>query len=68
MKKGNMVKAIKDGGLKVIDFVCFNGTLKTNWLKSWIEYSQSFWYCIPNYVFSKMDGLKLLFLTDFSIG
>lgn len=30
-----MVKEVKDGGLKVIDFDCLIGTQKMNWLKSW---------------------------------
>lgn len=67
LKKGHMVKEVKDGGLKVIDFDCLNGTLKINWLKSWIKNSDLFWYCVPNYIFNKIGGLKLILLTDFSI-
>lgn len=33
----NMVKDIKEGDLKLIDFDCLNVTLKINWLKSWLK-------------------------------
>lgn len=58
---------LKDEGLKVIDFDCLNGTLKINWIKSWIKHSNSFWYCIPNHLFNKIGGLKFLLITDFNI-
>ncbi len=63
MKKSNMVKEIKDGGLKVIDFDCLNGTFKINWLKYWIKHSNSFWYqqfCTKHkFNPSKSDFIKL---------
>lgn len=62
-----MVKDTKDGGLKVIDFDCLNGTLKINWLKSWIKHSNSFWYCIPKTLFKKMGGLEFPIRADFSV-
>ena len=55
-----MVKDIRDGGLKIIEFECLNGVLKINWLKSWIMHCNSFWYCIPNHLFEKIGGLRLL--------
>ena len=67
MKKSDMIKEIKDGGLKVIDFDCLNGTLKINWLKFWIKHSNSFWYCIPNALFKKIGGLNCLLTTDFNV-
>uniref|UniRef100_A0A8C6M6K1 Reverse transcriptase domain-containing protein n=1 Tax=Nothobranchius furzeri TaxID=105023 RepID=A0A8C6M6K1_NOTFU len=67
IKKDEMVKEIKDGGLKVIDFNCLNGTLKINWLKSWLKNPNAFWYSIPSHIFNKMGGLKILLLSDFDI-
>uniref|UniRef100_A0A3P9J195 Reverse transcriptase domain-containing protein n=1 Tax=Oryzias latipes TaxID=8090 RepID=A0A3P9J195_ORYLA len=67
MRKNYMVKEFKDGGLKVIDFDSLNGTLKINWLKSWIKHNQSFWFCIPNHLFNKLGGLKLVLISDFDI-
>ena len=62
-----MVKEVRDGGLKAIDFECLNGTLKINWMKSWLNNAELFWYCIPNFIFNKIGGLKLLLLSDFNI-
>lgn len=67
LKKSYMVKDTKDGGLKVIDFDCLNGTLKINWIKSWIKHSNSFWYCIPKSLFKKIGGLEFLLRTDFCV-
>lgn len=67
IRKDQMVKEIKYGGLKVIDFDCLNGTLKINWLKFWFNKSDIFWYCIPNFIFNKIGGLKILIISDFAM-
>lgn len=64
IKKSNMIKDINAGGLKVIDLDCLNGVVKVNWLKSWIKHHSSFWYCIPNFLFSQLGGLNLLLISD----
>lgn len=57
LKRGSiMVKDLKDGGLKVIDFD------KTNWVKSWLKHSDSFWCCLPG------DFLNKLVLTQLFCG
>lgn len=67
IRKGHMIKDTSEGGLKMIDLDCLNGTLKINWLKSWIKNYNSLWYCIPNFMFKKLGGLNLLLVCDFDI-
>lgn len=56
----NMVKDIKNGDLKVIDFDCLNVTLKINWLKSWLKHSNLFWcYSYPKFPIQQNWSIKM---------
>ena len=67
IKKENVVKYFRQGGLKAIDFYCLNGMIKVNWLKAFLKNSDAFWYCIPTQLFSRVGGLPFLLLCDFTI-
>ncbi len=44
-----MIKQYKDGGLQAIDFDYINGTLKINWLKSFLN-NPKLWFHIPRVI------------------
>lgn len=50
IKRANLTKDFKDGGLQAIDFECINGTLKINWLKSFLN-NNNLWFHIPREIF-----------------
>ena len=62
-----MVKVTSDGGLKDLHLDRLSGTLKINWLKSWIKCHSLFCFCIPNFLFNQLGGLKLLLISDFDV-
>uniref|UniRef100_A0A1A8L6V8 Reverse transcriptase domain-containing protein n=1 Tax=Nothobranchius pienaari TaxID=704102 RepID=A0A1A8L6V8_9TELE len=66
IKRAEMTKEYKDGGLQAIDFEIMDGTLKINWLKSFFN-NKSFWYHIPREIFKKFGGIDLLLKCDFNI-
>uniref|UniRef100_A0A1A8EWE2 Reverse transcriptase domain-containing protein n=1 Tax=Nothobranchius korthausae TaxID=1143690 RepID=A0A1A8EWE2_9TELE len=66
IKRAEMTKEYKDGGLQGIDFEIMDGTLKINWLKSFFN-NKSFWYHIPREIFKKFGGIELLLKCDFNI-
>lgn len=37
-----MVKEYEEGDLKAIDIECINGTIKTNWLRSFLKHEKRF--------------------------
>ncbi len=37
-----MVKEYEEGGLKALDIECINGTIKINWIKSFLKNENSF--------------------------
>lgn len=61
-----MSKEYENGGLQAIDFDFINGTLKLNWLKSFLS-KDNFWFHIPREIFRKLGGIKLLLKCDFTI-
>uniref|UniRef100_A0A3Q3ASU9 Reverse transcriptase domain-containing protein n=1 Tax=Kryptolebias marmoratus TaxID=37003 RepID=A0A3Q3ASU9_KRYMA len=65
LKKANMVKDFKDGGLQAIDFECLNAVLKVNWLKSFLMNENSIWYCLPRGLFKKIGGIDFVLRCDF---
>lgn len=67
IRKADTVKSIEDGGLNAIDFAVMNGALKLKWLNSFIRCKDSFWFCIPRAVFSKMGGIDFLLQCDYDI-
>lgn len=52
-----------EGGLKAFDTECINGTIKINWLRSFLK--NSFWTHIPSRVFTKLGGINLLLRCDY---
>ncbi len=56
IKKVEMIKQYKDGGLQAIDFDYINGTLKINWLKSFLN-NTKLWFHIPRELFKKLGGI-----------
>lgn len=65
MKKVEMIKQYKEGGLQAIDFDSINETLKMNWLKSLLN-NNSFWFHIPRELFKKLGGIEFLLRCDFT--
>ena len=66
IKRTEMTKEYKDGGLQAIDFDSINGTLKMNWLKSSLN-NKSFWYHLSREIFKKLGGIDFLLKCDFNI-
>ncbi len=66
IKKVEMIKQYKDGGLQAIDFDSINGTLKINWLKSLLN-NKKFWFHIPRELFKKLGGIEFLLSCDFTV-
>lgn len=67
IKKGIIIKDFENGGLQAIDFDCINGTLKINWLKSFLMNGNSFWFTVPRGIFKSIGGIDFLLHCDFSI-
>lgn len=67
IRQGNLVKQYEDGGLQAIDFDSLNGTLKINWLRSFLRNQNSLWFHIPNKIFSELGGISFLLRCDFDI-
>uniref|UniRef100_A0A3B3IJR3 Reverse transcriptase domain-containing protein n=1 Tax=Oryzias latipes TaxID=8090 RepID=A0A3B3IJR3_ORYLA len=65
VKQGTLTKKYEDGGLQAIDFNSLNGTLKINWLKSFIRNQNSIWFIVPNKIFSSLGGIQFLLSCDF---
>uniref|UniRef100_A0A669EBX3 Reverse transcriptase domain-containing protein n=1 Tax=Oreochromis niloticus TaxID=8128 RepID=A0A669EBX3_ORENI len=67
IRQGNLVKRFEDGGLQAIEFDSLNGTLKINWLRSFLRSQNSLWFHIPSKIFSDLGGINLLLRCDFDI-
>ncbi len=52
------------GGLNFLDFASLNNTFKINWLRPFLNDSESIWNTIPNYFFSKVGGLPFLLVCN----
>ncbi|KAF7650888.1 hypothetical protein LDENG_00119260 [Lucifuga dentata] len=66
IRRVEMIKDFKDGGLQAIDFDFIHGTLKINWLKGFLN-NNNLWYHIPREIFNKVGGIELLLKCDFTI-
>ena len=45
----------------------FNGTIKINWLRSFLRNENSLWFHIPNQIFMKLGGINLLLRSDYDL-
>ncbi|KAF7643665.1 hypothetical protein LDENG_00235560, partial [Lucifuga dentata] len=66
IRRVEMIKDFKDGGLQAIDFDFIHGTLKINWLKGFLN-NNNLWYHLPREIFNKVGGTELLLKCDFTI-
>ncbi|XP_013880656.1 uncharacterized protein LOC106529713 [Austrofundulus limnaeus] len=66
IKKTVLAKKYEDGGLEAIDFDYMNGTLKINWLKSFLN-TNNLWFHIPRQIFKMLGGIEFLLRCDFLI-
>lgn len=48
IKKSQLVKELKKGGLKKIDYECMIGVFRINWLKAFLDKPNSIWFYIPS--------------------
>ncbi|KAK2840935.1 hypothetical protein Q7C36_012514 [Tachysurus vachellii] len=65
IRKEDMIKNYEEGGVNAIDFDIMNGVLKLKWLKSFIQNSHSFWFIVPNAIFSRLGGIQFFLRCDF---
>lgn len=67
VKKSQLVKEYKKGGLKTIDFEAMVGTFRINWIKHFLNTPSTIWFKIPKNIFDKVGGLSFLLRCDFEI-
>ena len=67
IRKGTLVKGYEEGGLKAIDIDCINGTIKINWLRSFLKNENSLWFHIPNWIFNDLGGVTFLLRCDLDL-
>jgi len=67
IKKSQMIKDYKIGGLRATEFESMIGVLKLNWIKSYLTQPNSIWFHIPKCIFKKVGGLEFLLKCDFEI-
>uniref|UniRef100_A0A3Q2ZDV5 Reverse transcriptase domain-containing protein n=1 Tax=Kryptolebias marmoratus TaxID=37003 RepID=A0A3Q2ZDV5_KRYMA len=67
IRKGNLIKQFEDGGLQAIEFDSMNGTLKINWLRSFLTNQNALWFHIPSKIFSNLGGVNFLLRCDFDV-
>ncbi len=67
VKKSQLVKNIKKGGLNTLDFESMVGMFRTNWIKTFLSQNESIWFHIPKNIFKKMGGLDFLLRCDYEI-
>lgn len=68
IRKSQLVKEYKSGGLNALEFESLVGTFKINWLKACLSNPTSMWFHIPWNIFKKIGGLDLLLKCDFEVG
>lgn len=66
IKKSDIVKEYKEGGLNAIDFHCLNAVLKVKWLKSFLTEKDSIWFCLSKGLFNKIGGIEFVLRCDFN--
>lgn len=67
IRKSILMNSYENGGLNFLDFPTLNNTFKMNWLKQFIKNPNSIWNFIPNYLFSKLGGLKFILICNYNI-
>lgn len=67
LKRAQLVKDYKNGGLKALDFEALIGSFRINWLRTFFACSNSMWFHIPRAIFGKLGGLDFLLMCDFDI-
>lgn len=65
VKKSQLVKDYKKGGLKTLDFESMVGVFKINWIKAFMSQTESIWFHIPRGIFKKIGGLDFVLKCDF---
>uniref|UniRef100_A0A3B3H8X0 Uncharacterized protein n=1 Tax=Oryzias latipes TaxID=8090 RepID=A0A3B3H8X0_ORYLA len=48
IRKSVMLTDYEEEGLKTIDVECLDGTIKINWLRSFLKNEKGFWYQFPS--------------------
>uniref|UniRef100_A0A3B5R4M7 Reverse transcriptase domain-containing protein n=1 Tax=Xiphophorus maculatus TaxID=8083 RepID=A0A3B5R4M7_XIPMA len=67
IRKSILMNSFELGGLNCLDFSTLNNTFKINWIKQFLKNPTSIWNFIPNYLFSKLGGLKFILLCNYKI-
>ena len=67
IKKSTLLNSYENGGFNLLDFSTLNNTFKINWIRQFIRDPTSIWNFIPNYIFSKIGGLKFLLFCSYNI-
>lgn len=67
INKNDLVRSYEEGGLNVIDLEILNNVLKTQWLRSFLNNTNSIWFTISSSVFGKVGGLNFLIKCDFEL-
>uniref|UniRef100_A0A3B3HKX7 Reverse transcriptase domain-containing protein n=1 Tax=Oryzias latipes TaxID=8090 RepID=A0A3B3HKX7_ORYLA len=67
IRKSQLVRDYKNGGLKALDVESQIVAFRMKWLKGCISQPHSMWYHIPNKLFGKVGGLEFLLKCDYNI-
>lgn len=67
IRRNDVVKTMKDGGLNIIDFEAMNAMIKLKWLQQFICNNIDIWHNIPSKIFSKCGGIEFLLKCDFCV-
>ena len=67
VKNSVVMNTYDAGGLNFLDFTTLNNTFKVNWIKQFLNNPTSIWNFIPNFIFSKIGGLKFVLVCDYKI-
>lgn len=67
IRRSVLRNSYEHGGMNFLDFSTLNNTFKINWIKQFLKNPSSTWNFIPNYLFSKLGGLKFVLLCNYNI-
>lgn len=68
LKRSQLVKDCKNGGVRALDFEAMIGTFRINWIRARLSKPDSMWFHIPRSLFGKLGGLEFLLKCDFEVG